>query len=275
MATLIPGANNEAELYAELQKIDISVPGLAEGRTTKHTEIWTICRLLSSLAHAGKLTYPLTVSHTDKPDFFAYLGDAKIGIEVTEATSQNYAECRALAAREFPDAIIDLGLFRPGKPKLSAVEIRKALSEKRLRSEGWGGNSVEHEWAWYIQERVDEKLIKLPRYNTHGCQETWLSIYSNTPSPNIHQEEALAILFPLLSDYWSLSPAFAAIFIEYGQTIIRITDEGWEKFALHNLWRPSGPAVETIENFEDDVTDEELWNKIMHQPSPTKCQKKF
>lgn len=273
MTTLIAGANNEAELYSALQKIDISVPGLSEGRTTKHTEIWTICRLLSSLAHAGKLTYPLTVSHADKPDFFAYLGDSKIGIEVTEATSQNYAECRALAAREFPDAIIDLGLFRPGKPKLSAAEIRKSLSEKRLRSEGWGGNSVEHEWASYIQARVDEKLIKLPRYNIHDCPETWLSIYSNTPLPNVHQEEALDILYPLLRDYWSRTPAFAALFIEYGQTIIRITAKGWEKFTLHDLWHPASPAIKTIENFDDDVTHKELWNEIMRQPSPTKCKR--
>jgi hypothetical protein len=66
--------------------MDISVPARTEGRTTRHTETWTIARLLATLA----------AYHRDKPDIALTSGGLEIGIEITEAISTQYAAYQAL-----------------------------------------------------------------------------------------------------------------------------------------------------------------------------------
>ena len=111
MTIAISSAADTDELFAALRSIDISVPLRTEGRTTHHAEVWTVCRLLSTLAQAQRLSFPMSLRHRDRPDFLIAAGATKVGVEVTEAISEQYAAYSALAEREFPDTLLEPGIF--------------------------------------------------------------------------------------------------------------------------------------------------------------------
>jgi hypothetical protein len=101
MSLNIPAVESSLELLSVLRGVDLSVPGRIDGRTTDHTETWTIARLLSTLANSDRIAFPLAVTHRDRPDI--QFGTQKIGAEITEAVSKQYGAYCALAEREFPD----------------------------------------------------------------------------------------------------------------------------------------------------------------------------
>lgn len=227
---------NSEELRAALQRADIFVPGRTKGRKTHHTEAWTISRLLSTLANAGGLSYPLSLNHRDKPDFLIEMGTIRIGVEVTEANPQRYAKYCALADREFPGALLETGHFGWDAPERSTEEMRQLLRQRKLTSEGWIGDRPEHEWALFVQNVVETKLAKLAQPEFGKFDRDWVSVYDNLPLPNVHLGEAISFLRPLLQDIWSRAPSFDTLFIEHGTVIAKITANSSEHLSLDDLW---------------------------------------
>lgn len=236
MALNIASSPSVDHLLAALREIDISVPGRISGRTSEHTERWTIARLLSSLGKAGRLEFPLSVVHRDRPDVLLETKATKIGIEVTEAISQQYAAYCALAEREFPNVFLEPAHFRWGAPDMTAEQMRDLLRQTQLSSEGWAGDRPEEEWALFIQSIVDTKLKKLARSDFAKFDLNWLAVYDNLPLPNIHLGKAIGMLRPLLHDRWSLDPSFSTVFIEHGPIIARMTAERSEHLFVNDLW---------------------------------------
>jgi len=232
----IPPTVDSEALATQLAAIDLSVPGRTEGRTTHHTETWTICRLLSTLDAAHIFKFPVSVTHQDKPDFLIKDGSKETGVEVTEAISQQYAAYCALAEREFPDALLEPSHFRWDSPERTADEMRELLRQTRLSSEGWDGDAPEREWALFMQSAVESKLTKLARDDFSKYERNCLAIYDNLPMPNIHLGDAISNLWPLLEGCWSRSIAFDVIFIEHGPVIARLTVAGSEHLLLKDLW---------------------------------------
>lgn len=228
--------SSDAELFAALRQVDISVPGRIEGRTTHHTETWTICRLLSTLAKATLLDFPASVTHRDRPDFLIQTGRTKVGVEATEAISEQYAAYCALAEREFPEVFLEPAHFRWGAPKLSVEDMRELLRQSQLSSDGWSGGRSEQEWALFIQSIVDTKLAKLAHPEFAKFDQNWLSIYDNLPLPHIHLDKAITFLRPLLQDRWSRIPSFETLFIEHGPVVARITANSSDHLVLNDLW---------------------------------------
>lgn len=260
MTTLIANAKDQDELYSALRAIDISVPGRQGGRTPKHRERWTFCRLLSSLAGAEKIVFPVSADHDDKPDFLVDLGSVDIGVEVTDATNEKYSQYLSLAARYFPNAVRDVGMFLPGRPEPSIEEMRRQLSANKLISPPW--SSLEPDWADAIFRSIEKKTAKLARSDMRKCSENWLAIYSNTPFEDIRTEDAADILCKRLQDHWKPPSSFHKIFIEHRRVVIAISADGWIKLPLNDLWFPPDPISEAIENFDENDSDDELWNEL-------------
>ncbi len=214
---IAPARNPEA-LFKTLRGVDLSVPGRTEGRKTYHAETWTICRLLSTLAAANRFTFPISVTHRDRPDFLIQDASAKIGVEVTEAIPEQYAAYCALAERDFPGVLRELAHFR------------------LLSSAGWEGDDPEREWALFIRSAVDTKLTKLARTDFMKFDQNWLSIYDNLPMPNINLAEAIGLLRPLLEDRWSGTSFFDTLLVEHGPVIARVTAKGSDHLVLKDLW---------------------------------------
>jgi hypothetical protein len=236
MPVAILSAANSAELQSVLQSVDISVPLRTEGRTTEHTETWAICRLLSTLVESNLVTYPASVRHRDRPDFLLQFGEMQVGVEVTEAISQQYAAYSALAEREFPDVFLEPGHFRWGAPKLTTDEMRSLLRQDQLSSSPWVGDRAEREWALYIQSVVESKLAKLAKPGFSHFSENWLAIYDNLPLCHIDLEKALSFLQPALAAFWSRSPTFAAVYVEHGPVIVRLSRSEMRHLLLCDLW---------------------------------------
>ncbi|MBI4222258.1 MAG: hypothetical protein HY607_06215 [Planctomycetes bacterium] len=236
MAVDIPLTSTSDALFVLLSSIDLSVPGRSEGRTTDHVETWTTCRLLSTLAAAGLLTFPVSATRRDRPDLLIQDGAKTIGVEITEAISKQYAAYCALAEREFPDVFLEPAHFRWDSPERTVEEMRTLLCQKRLTSEGWVDDHPEREWALFMQSVVDNKLKKLARPDFAKFDQNWLAIYDNLPMPNIYLSNAIGFLRPLITDRWSRVPGFDTLLIEHGPVIARITARGSDHLLLKDLW---------------------------------------
>jgi hypothetical protein len=87
-------------LLASLRAVDISVPPPGKERTKAHMERWTAYRLLSSLAAAGRLSFPLSIRKHERPDFMISMAGEQIGLEVTQSTHPEYRKFCAFAEKE-------------------------------------------------------------------------------------------------------------------------------------------------------------------------------
>lgn len=236
LLTNIPTVATKNGLISILGNFDIAVPLRTEGRKTSHVERWTICRLLSTLAENELLCYPVTLKHRDRPDFLLQHHQTKIGIELTEAISEQYAAYSALAEREFPDSFLEPGHFRWGKPKRTIEEMRELLRQEQLTSPPWVGDHAEREWALYFQSVVETKRLKLAKPGFETFCENWLVIYDNLPMPHIHWEKAIGFLLPELGTMWASTPSFDAIYIEHGVHFVKLAPNEITYMALHDLW---------------------------------------
>ncbi|MEQ1837094.1 MAG: hypothetical protein ABL858_01945 [Candidatus Nitrotoga sp.] len=234
--TDISTCTTKNELISVLRNFDITVPLRTEGRMTHHAERWTICRLLSTLAENECLSYPVSLTHRDRPDFLLQYHGMKVGIEATEAISEQYACYQALAEREFPDSFLEPGHFRWGSPKRTTEEMRKLLRQEQLSSPPWAGDHAEREWALYFQSVIEAKLLKLAKPGFEKFHENWLAIYDNLEPPQIHLERAIGFLLPELERMWTSIPSFHAIYIEHKPVVVKITPNETTYLVLCDLW---------------------------------------
>ncbi|NUY03546.1 hypothetical protein [Paraburkholderia youngii] len=208
--------------------------GRTEGRTTEDTELWTICRLLATLNQQGRLHFPLKIEHGDRPDFELVQGNNSTGIEITEAISQSYSACLALAERIKPDAVIDMSLFRPDSPRKTTQELREIIAASSLTGSGWPGSLAEEDWATFIAGDISGKHAKLVGYRQFPVN--WLAIYDNLPLPNVNLADAIAHLAPKIAPLWGRKPCFDTVFIERGPVIVELTRSKSTHHILVDLW---------------------------------------
>ena len=225
-------------LIEVLTKTDIRVPERTAGRQKTQTESWTICRLLATIGKGSDLAFPISVTHRDAPDFLVSAGSRKIGVEITEAISEQFAWALAIAEQEFSNALLDLGNFRWGTPHRTKEELRKLLRKKALTSDGWSGNHPEQEWALYMQSVIESKLLKLQKGHFEKFDRNWLAIYDNLPLPSIDLKRAATQLQLLLlaRQPWARPPKFDVVYVEYGRKILAFSSKGFRIMDLNDLW---------------------------------------
>lgn len=224
------------DLSALLAGTDISVAGRTEGRATEDTERWTICRLLATLNQEGGLRFPLKLTHRDRPDFELVQGGSSTGIEITEAITQDYSSCLALAERIKPDAVIDMSLFHPDSPRKTTQELREIIASSSLTGSGWAGSFAEEDWASFIGDVISGKQTKLEKVGYRKFPVNWLAIYDNLPLPNVNLADAVALLAPKIAPLWSRKLSFDAVFIERGPVIVELTRSKSAHHILVDLW---------------------------------------
>lgn len=99
MSEIILRADTPAELRVGLAELDIDVPPRSEGRRNYHAERYCIAHVLATLPF-DRLSFPLTLTHSDKPNFLLAMPGADVGIEHTEAVPENIARADFLRQRE-------------------------------------------------------------------------------------------------------------------------------------------------------------------------------
>lgn len=232
--TNIPTCESARELYSALASIDITVPLLSEGRTTRHVERWAICNLVSSLASTGHLSFPVSITHREKPDFLLQTGAGEIGAEVTEALLANFAQYRKLGEKEFPDSFLEPGHFRRGE--LSVPKMKDLLCQRQFTAPPWMNDSMETEWAQRIADVIEKKLQKLAALDFTKYGQNWLAIHDSLPLPSYSFDKAMEFLIPSIANIWTKTPRFNSIFIEHGSRIACLSDGTLSWLQINDLW---------------------------------------
>ena len=183
------------ELCEKLRQRDVRVPGRTRGRTTGHSEIWVTCRFLATIAASDLLRYPMRVEPGDRPDLVLSLPSGRMGIEISEAISEDQARVDALSELEDATEFRPVPCYRPGEPRRSLDEI-KALALGRKRVLPRMGDSVERDWVdamLHVAERKAGRFTR-PGFATHD--ENWLLLYDNwepevdepVATPRLHRQ---------------------------------------------------------------------------------------
>lgn len=226
-------ANSSSDLLAWLKNQDITVPARTEGRKNEHCERYTTFRLLATLAN--NFQYPLKIRHQDRPDFLLHSGDNKIGIEVTEAVSEEWAATDVMAEAMGIEHTLFMDHFKRGTPKRTAKE-RKELIKNQPLSEGWGSSSLSEEWILWAIDRIETKTedLKKPGFNLYEFN--WLLVYDNLFLAFADIRELAKSLSSGLRSYWCSEYRYNQIFIESGNQLVHLKPEGWNCKAINDLW---------------------------------------
>lgn len=237
-------AKSSDDLLNTLAAIDISVPGRTKGRTTEHTERYSICRLLSTLAETDYLSYPLCLTKRERPDFLLKCNEQTIGIEVTEATSHDYSSYQALVEHKRPGHFIEPTHFRHGK-ELGKDRKQELLYKYKLTGIPWGGDEAEREWSLFIKDAIEKKTKKLQEGSFSKFNQNWLVIYDNSPTSFLNEQDLIPYieaLFPIESSF-----SFDFIFIESSwfkedssvseAKIFVLSNKEQKYLSVNDLWR--------------------------------------
>jgi hypothetical protein len=203
-------ASTTEELKSGLAQLDIDVPDRSEGRSNHHTERYCIAHLLATLPET-RLSFPLTLTHSDRPDFVLSMPKGDVGIEHTEAVPENVARAQFLRGKGFGPVVYFTPHATPGEPRKTAAELRQEI-ESDEAGDGWAGDSAEREWAAAMAHYVKEKMTKATVDGFAHHAANWLLVYDNWPLPNIKFAKAASLLHQLLIELSTLT-VFDTIFV--------------------------------------------------------------
>ena len=230
-------ARTPDELLTQLAAIDITVPLRTEGRTTSHCERYLAARLLSTLAGTDEISFPLEIVHQEKPDFALTFGGRTVGMECTEAVSNEWAQIDAIRERDFPESTIMLPMFKPGS-KTFSIEARIAIAKGQKAGPPWVGKMAERQWAEAQAHFIGEKTTKLRAGNYSAFAEAWLVVQDEWRVPVYRLEDrreaaqmCAEMIQPLLTE-----PSFARIYISNCTWLVRLAPGPVELRAIRNLW---------------------------------------
>ncbi len=185
-------ANTPAELAARLAELNIDVPARSDGRRNHHAERYCIAHLLATLP-VERLSFPLTLAHSDRPDFLLAMPDGDVGIEHTEAVPENVARAEFLREKGLGPDVYFIPRSAPGEPRKTAAELRREI-EADASGGGWVGDSPERQWATAMAHYIREKLPKAMADGFVRYRSNWLIVYDNWPLPAINYAKAASYL---------------------------------------------------------------------------------
>ena len=232
----IPNATCEDNLMHILSRLDISLPPLGLGRTKGNDERFAICMLLSSLAKAKELTFPLQLTHHDKPDFQLRSGAETIGIEVTYARNQNQAHFKALMNRSDQQKVYSTNVFSPDRP-LSNDETKELLTHEVTGFQLMGDEPYKN-WAKYVSRSVQEKSNDFNKLEFRKFSKNCLCVIVEAPGMICVDDINKAIGF--LYKVWPKKIGFDCVYIQHFDWIIKITPSLLSKFVTfyvaNDIW---------------------------------------
>jgi hypothetical protein len=226
------------ELLQTLSAIDITVPLRTEGRTSRHCERYTMARLLATLAETPELAFPLRLEHRDQPDFALSMPSGAIGVECTEAVSDEWAHIDAIRERDFPNRMIMVPMLRPGQHSFTGDE-RTSIAMGDRFGRPWVGKMAETQWAEAIAHFVGRKTRKLREGAYGALPECWLLIQDEWRVPLYRLKERIdaAELCVKRIHELLMKPAFTRIYVSNCQWLVRLAPGPVEAREVNNLWR--------------------------------------
>ncbi len=227
-------ANSESELLERLASLETVVPARSKGRTKDHTERYAVAHLVSTLAKAGEIAYPMVLERRERPDFRLTMGGANFGIEHTEAISQNDAYKDSIRQEGHGPNGYWLSHSAPGERTKKRSELLEEI-QADVPGPGWAGDSVEREWAAGMVYFVKTKLTELQKPGFERFDNDWLLIYDNFCLPSVERERASEYLRSLIAESDALSQ-YERVFVASDARLCEISINGVRVLAINDLW---------------------------------------
>ena len=221
------------ELIETLRQIDISVPPRTAGRKTEHCERWAICRFLATFAETENINFPLCVYHRDRPDFLMQIGGSSIGVEFTEAVSENSAAIDAYREHNGIDGPFPMVHHHPEDKRLRGSKLAEAAGTREF-GPAWAGNASEREWVEAMRAFIKRKVDRSHEPGFDKFSTNWLLIYDCWSVPALKRDLATKMLFESLTeaDFGN----FHTVFIESSDFIWAFRPDAYEALPIHDLW---------------------------------------
>jgi hypothetical protein len=231
-------AESKRELLDYLRSQDITIPARTHGRAKEHCERRGAFRLLATLATSDRVEYPASVTHRDRPDFLLRLARREIGLEFTEAVSQEEAEIDALACHLNKSVLLFTDQFKRDMPKRTAAQRRQIIENPPLGGPGWGDDRGVPEWVEWMMDCIQKKTRSLAKADFDKYAENWLLVCDELPLPFATDTAKRWIdLRAKLDRYFVEECHYDTVFIDSANELARLTPNGYAIWAVADLWR--------------------------------------
>ncbi len=190
------------ELLSFVQNIrKKGLPRRSEGRTTEQVESIILADFINYRIESPFWSYPITITHHDRPDFILSFEDKSVGIEITEQKTKHYGQ--ALCFAEKKNGFYDPSFFRfDRESKLKGKKTGKKVAELVNRPTLTGppsmGNDEENNWIKRTVNTILEKNEKAINYpNINNFYDNILLIFDVTPETVIYDQFTDNMFTPL------------------------------------------------------------------------------
>ncbi|KRA16813.1 hypothetical protein ASD69_08645 [Lysobacter sp. Root604] len=166
--------------------------------------------------------FPLTLKKRERPDFVLALNDVVIGIEHTEAISQNDAKAAALRDDGHGPKVYFSKPASVSEPPKTSKQLKEEILADEM-GDGWVGDSAERGWAEAMTHFVEKKMTSAQGEGYTRYPHLWLLIYDHWPAPALDLHKALPLLRTQLEacSAWSI---FERVFILDEDLIVELNE---------------------------------------------------
>lgn len=227
-------ATTLSEAVTSLSALDISVPPRGQGRTSDHTERYTVAHLLSCLAENNGLAFPLVLENRERPDFLLKMGQREIGIEHTEVVDEYDAWKNAVRQDGIGPEVYSLNPPRPRTSRTTRKELVKEIETNQ--SHGWVGNEAEAHWAQSVLQAIEKKARSMKKAGFERFKRNWLLIYADLRPPGSDRSEASSLLLSSAKKSEAMG-SFDCIYIVSGAWICELSSQSFRILEGCDLWR--------------------------------------
>ncbi len=213
--------------------------------------MYGLIRLLAIWAESDPLLYPLELVHGDKPDFLLRFGNREIGIEHSDAESEEYLKICDLRERE--DELsrqLFSNEFEMISKSRTAKQLRESLRKEPDGGDGYGKHGWERKWAKCMTLMIRKKTEDFRKKGFIKHETNLLLICDRLPGLFPRIEIAMDYLQDDLKScqdhsksYWQEEERYDGILIETGDKrygrdlLIEIYAWAWSKKEINNLRR--------------------------------------
>jgi hypothetical protein len=215
---------NENDLQKVIENLKVKINKRREGREQSSLDLWVLKHYLPTITN--EIDFPVRIYQAEEsefPDFVLETNNTKFGIEITEATSEDYQKLLSLMSKT-PNSMIDLGHFDYRKSynnEYTFEELKKMIKPKGSKLGGYGYNG-------YICERYISIYSKDAAKNKVDIIMTWnkpypvrIVLYENTPKVDCHFNKLIDYLNENIINNDELNNYRVDIVMSNGATILK------------------------------------------------------
>ena len=231
-------AASKTDLFAQLRRVDITVPLITEGRTKEHRERYLMARILATLASADLLAFPIKVFHSEKPDFLLSFDGSEIGAECVEVVPQELYEIEVLREKLYPHEMNFGQIFKPGQQKFT-LEEKHGIARGEVLGPPWMPDMAKRNWIAAIMHFIAGKTKKLRNGNYSSTATNWLLLQDEWPtSLRFYPEQVreAAVECSKQVDSMLEPPSFQAIYVASGEQLLMFKRGSVRVEPIFNLW---------------------------------------